>query len=134
MYQIYHFIQKFSIINREIFSSGRIGVGVLVGNEIGGVGGVVGIEGKVGFKASLETEALNDYTIVDRQNFNCGPYGIFSGFAEGLVKVGPWAVSLGDFNFNAKEKSAMINMKAEINDKNPVSSRLTTLAGFSYCE
>ena len=117
VYQIYHFIQKFSIINREIFSSGRIGVGVLVGNEIGGVGGVVGIEGKVGFKASLETEALNDYTIVDRQNFNCGPYGIFSGFAEGLVKVGPWAVSLGDFNFNAKEKSAMINMKAEINDK-----------------
>ena len=108
----------------DFWLRGRVGVGVLVGNEIGGVGGVVGIEGKVGFKASLETEALNDYTIVDRQNFNCGPYGIFSGFAEGLVKVGPWAVSLGDFNFNAKEKSAMINMKAEVNDKK-TKSKLT---------
>lgn len=125
VYQIYHFIQKFSIINREIFSSGRVGVGILVGSELGGVGGVVGIEGKVGVKASLETESLNDYTIIDRQNFNCGFYGIYSGFAEGLMKLGPLAVSLGDLNFNAKEKAAMINMKAEINDKK-TKSNLTT--------
>ena len=109
----------------DFWLRGRIGVGVLVGSELGGVGGVVGIEGKVGFKASLETEALNDYTIIDRQNFNCGFYGIYSGFAEGLMKLGPLAVSLGDLNFNTKEVSAMINMKAEINDKE-TKSKLTT--------
>ena len=108
----------------DFWLRGRIGVGVLVGNELGGVGGVVGIEGKVGFKASLETESLNDYTIIDRQNFNAGFYGIYSGFAEGLMKLGPLAVSLGDLNFNATEKSKMINMKAEINDKK-TKSKLT---------
>lgn len=101
----------------DFWLRGRVGVGILVGSELGGVGGVVGIEGKVGFKASLETESLNDYTIIDRQNFNAGFYGIYSGFAEGLMKLGPLAVSLGDLNFNATEKSKMINMKAEINDK-----------------
>ena len=101
----------------DFWLRGRIGVGVLVGNELGGVGGVVGIEGKVGFRASLETESLNDYSIIDRQNFNAGFYANFSGFGEGLVKVGPFTKSLGDFNFNTTEKSKMINMKAEINDK-----------------
>lgn len=101
----------------DFWLRGRVGVGILVGSELGGVGGVVGIEGKVGVKASLETESLNDYTIIDRQNFNAGFYGIYSGFAEGLMKLGPLAVSLGDLNFNATEKSKMINMKAEINDK-----------------
>ena len=109
----------------DFWLRGRVGVGILVGSELGGVGGVVGIEGKVGFKASLETESLNDYTIIDRQNFNCGFYGIYSGFAEGLMKLGPLAVSLGDLNFNATEKSKMINMKAEINDKK-TKSKLTT--------
>ena len=109
----------------DFWLRGRVGVGILVGSELGGVGGVVGIEGKVGFKASLETESLNDYTIIDRQNFNAGFYGIYSGFAEGLMKLGPLAVSLGDLNFNATEKSKMINMKAEINDKK-TKSKLTT--------
>ena len=109
----------------DFWLRGRLGVGILVGSELGGVGGVVGIEGKVGLRASLETEALNDYTIVDRQNFNCGFYGIYSGFAEGLMKLGPLAVSLGDLNFNATEKSKMINMKAEINDKK-TKSKLST--------
>ena len=109
----------------DFWLRGRVGVGILVGSELGGVGGVVGIEGKVGFKASLETESLNDYTIIDRQNFNAGFYGIYSGFAEGLMKLGPLAVSLGDLNFNAREKSKMINMKAEINDKE-TKSKLTT--------
>ena len=109
----------------DFWLRGRVGVGILVGSELGGVGGVVGIEGKVGFKASLETESLNDYTIIDRQNFNAGFYGIYSGFAEGLMKLGPLAVSLGDLNFNATEKSKMINMKAEINDKE-TKSKLTT--------
>ena len=108
----------------DFWLRGRIGVGILVGSELGGVGGVVGIEGKVGVKASLETESLNDYTIIDRQNFNAGFYGIYSGFAEGLMKLGPLAVSLGDLNFNAREKSKMINMKAEINDKK-TKSKLT---------
>ncbi|MGM9828914.1 MAG: hypothetical protein ACI30C_02620, partial [Muribaculaceae bacterium] len=108
----------------DFWLRGRVGVGILVGSELGGVGGVVGIEGKVGFKASLETESLNDYTIIDRQNFNAGFYGIYSGFAEGLMKLGPLAVSLGDLNFNATEKSKMINMKAEINDKK-TKSKLT---------
>lgn len=109
----------------DFWLRGRIGVGVLVGNELGGVGGVVGIEGKVGFRASLETESLNDYSIIDRQNFNCGFYANFSGFGEGLVKVGPFTKSLGDFNFNTTEKSKMINMKAEINDSK-TKSNLTT--------
>lgn len=109
----------------DFWLRGRIGVGVLVGNELGGVGGVVGIEGKVGFRASLETESLNDYSIIDRQNFNCGFYANFSGFGEGLVKVGPFTKSLGDFNFNTTEKSKMINMKAEINDSK-TKSKLTT--------
>ena len=109
----------------DFWLRGRIGVGVLVGSELGGVGGVIGIEGKVGFKASLETESLNDYTIIDRQNFNAGLYANYSGFAEGLLKLGPLAVSLGDLNFNTKEVSAMINMKAEINDKE-TKSKLTT--------
>ena len=109
----------------DFWLRGRLGVGILVGSELGGVGGVVGIEGKVGVKASLETESLNDYTIIDRQNFNCGFYGIYSGFAEGLMKLGPLAVSLGDLNFNATEKSKMINMKAEINDKK-TKSKLST--------
>ena len=109
----------------DFWLRGRIGVGVLVGNELGGVGGVVGIEGKVGFRASLETESLNDYSIIDRQNFNCGIYANFSGFGEGLVKVGPFTKSLGDFNFNTTEKSKMINMKAEINDSK-TKSNLTT--------
>lgn len=108
----------------DFWLRGRIGVGILVGNQVGGVGGVVGVEGKVGFKTSLETEALNDYTIVDRQNFNCGFYATISGFGEGLVKFGPWTMSLGDFNFNTKEKSAMINMKAEVNDSK-TKSKLT---------
>lgn len=108
----------------DFWLRGRVGVGILVGSELGGVGGVIGIEGKVGFKASLETESLNDYTIIDRQNFNCGFYANYSGFAEGLLKLGPLAVSLGDLNFNTKEKSKMINMKAEINDKK-TKSKLT---------
>ena len=83
-----------------------------MGSELGGVGGVVGIEGKVGVKASLETESLNDYTIIDRQNFNAGFYANYSGFAEGLMKLGPLAVSLGDLNFNAREKSKMINLNS----------------------
>lgn len=101
----------------DFWLRGRIGVGVVVGNEFGAVGGVVGIEGKVGFRASLETESLNDYTIIDRQNFNCGFYANYSGFAEGVLKMGPLTVSLGDLNFLTTEKSKMINMKAEINDK-----------------
>ena len=40
------------------------------------------------------------------------------------MKLGPLAVSLGDLNFNATEKSKMINMKAEINDKK-TKSKLT---------
>ena len=109
----------------DFWLRGRVGVGILVGSELGGVGGVIGIEGKVGFKASLETESLNDYTIIDRQNFNASLYANYSGFAEGLLKLGPLAVSLGDLNFNTKEVSAMINMKAEINDKE-TKSKLTT--------
>ena len=109
----------------DFWLRGRLGVGILVGSELGGVGGVVGIEGKVGVKASLETESLNDYTIIDRQNFNASLYANYSGFAEGLLKLGPLAVSLGDLNFNTKEVSAMINMKAEINDKE-TKSKLTT--------
>lgn len=108
----------------DFWLRGRVGVGVLAGSELGGVGGVIGIEGKVGFKASLETESLNDYTIIDRQNFNCGFYANYSGFAEGLLKLGSFTVSLGDLNFNTKEKSKMINMKAEINDKK-TKSKLT---------
>lgn len=101
----------------DFWLRGRIGVGVLVGNSGLGVGGVLGIEGKVGFKASLETEFLTDYLLVDRQNFNAGLYASFSGFGEGIVKVGPWTGSLGDFNFNTVEVSTMSNMKAEVNTK-----------------
>ena len=108
----------------DFWLRGRIGVGVVVGNEFGAVGGVVGIEGKMGFRASLETESLNDYTIIDRQNFNAGFYANYSGFAEGVLKMGPLTVSLGDLNFLTTEKSKMINMKAEINDKK-TKSKLT---------
>lgn len=109
----------------DFWLRGRFGVGVVVGNEFGAVGGVVGIEGKMGFRASLETESLNDYTIIDRQNFNAGFYANYSGFAEGVLKMGPLTVSLGDLNFLTTEKSKMINMKAEINDKE-TKSKLTT--------
>lgn len=103
--------------NADFWLRARVGVGILAGNQAGGVGGVVGIEGKVGFRASLETESLTDLMVVDRQNFNAGFYASFSGFGEGLVKVGPWTGSLGDFNFNTVEKTAMLNLKAEVNDK-----------------
>ncbi|MBE6310382.1 MAG: hypothetical protein E7080_04940 [Bacteroidales bacterium] len=112
---------KFSKINfggsADLWLRGRVGAGILVGSQAGGVGGVLGIEGKVGFRASLETESLTDLMVVDRQNFNAGFYASFSGFGEGLVKVGPWTGSLGDFNFNTVEKTAMLNLKAEVNDK-----------------
>lgn len=103
--------------NFDAWLRGRIGVGILVGNQAGGVGGVVGIEGKVGFKASLETESLTDLVLVDRQNFNAGFYASYSGFGEGIAKIGPVNVSLGDFNFGVTENSKMLNFKAEVNDK-----------------
>lgn len=96
---------------------GRVGIGVLAGNNAGGVGGVLGIEGKVGFRASLETESLTDMLLVDRQNFNAGIYANFSGFGEGIAKIGPVTVSLGDFNFGVNEKNKMINLKAEVDTK-----------------
>ena len=102
--------------NIDIWLRARVGVGVLVGGSAGGVGGVLGIEGKVGFKAALETETLTDLTLVDRQNFTAGPYATFSGFGEGIVKVGEWTASLGDFNFGTHEISYMYNMKAQVNN------------------
>lgn len=102
--------------NIDIWLRARVGVGVLVGGSAGGVGGVLGIEGKVGFKAALETETLTDLTLVDRQNFTAGPYATFSGFGEGIVKVGAWTASLGDFNFGTHEISYMYNMKAQVNN------------------
>lgn len=102
--------------NADFWLRARVGVGILAGNQAGGVGGVVGIEGKGGVKASLETESLADLKLVDRQNFNLGAYISFSGFGEGIVKVGPWTASLGDFNFGTTEKSWMVNMKAEVNN------------------
>jgi hypothetical protein len=87
----------------DIWLRGRVGIGVLVGNAGGGVGGVVGAQLQGGFKAQLETEDLSNYTIVDRQNFKAGLYLTLSGFGEGIVKVGPWTTSLGDFMFNPKE-------------------------------
>ena len=101
----------------DFWLRGRLGVGVIVGNQVTGVGGVIGIEGKVGFKATLETESFKDYVLVDRQNFNAGLYASFSGFGEGLMVVGPFTASLGDFNFNTVEVSTMSNMKAEVNTK-----------------
>lgn len=100
----------------DVWLRARVGVGVLVGGSAGGVGGVLGIEGKVGFKASLETETLTDFAVVDRQNFNAGPYATFSGFGEGIVKVGAWTASLGDFNFGTAEISNMYNLKAKVNN------------------
>jgi hypothetical protein len=104
----------------DIWLRGRVGIGVLVGNAGGGVGGVVGAQLQGGFKAQLETEDLSNYTIVDRQNFKAGLYLTLSGFGEGIVKVGPWTTSLGDFMFNPKEllppEHFMLNMKAVVGD------------------
>lgn len=112
---------KFTKVNfggsADFWLRGRVGVGILAGNQAGGVGGVLGIEGKVGFKASLETESITDHILVDHQNFNAGIYASYSGFGEGIVKIGTWSASLGDFNFNTNEHSKMLNLKAEVNNK-----------------
>lgn len=102
----------------DFWVRGRIGIGILVGKGAG-VGGVVGAQLQGGLKATLETESLTDYTVVDRQNFKIGPYLTFSGFAEGLVKLGPFTFSIGDFMFNPIEliPDAMVNMKASVNSK-----------------
>ena len=99
----------------DIWLRARVGVGVMVGTPGGGLGGVVGIQGKVGLKASLETESLNDYLFVDRQNLTAGVYATFGGFGEGLVKIGPWTATLGDIEFGTKEISWMYNLMAEVN-------------------
>lgn len=109
----------------------RLGVGVIVGKGAG-VGGVVGAQLQGGVKASLETESLSEYTIVDRENFKFGPYLTLSGFAEGLVKLGPFTFSLGDFTFNPKDldipgfPKGLQNMKAVVNNKK-TSAKLSTI-------
>ena len=73
----------------DAYIRGRIGLGVLVGQGAG-AGMVVGAQLKAGFKASLETDFLDDYTILDRQQFKAGPYLTFSGYVEGVANVGPY--------------------------------------------
>ena len=99
----------------DVWLRARIGVGIILGDQLGGVGAVFGIEGKVGFRATLETESPTDMLFVDRQNFKAGLYASYSGFGEGVFRVGPFVSSLADFNFNTVEKSWMLNLKAEVN-------------------
>lgn len=105
----------------DVWIRGRVGIGIIVGNQAGGVGGVVGAQLQGGFKAQLETPDFSNYTIVDRQNFKAGLYLTLSGFGEGIAKIGPFSFSLGDFMFNPKElfppEIFMINMKAVVDDK-----------------
>lgn len=100
----------------DAYIRGRIGIGVLVGKGAG-AGMVVGAQLKAGFKASLETEFLDEYTILDRQQFKAGPYLTFSGYVEGVANVGPYTFSLGDIEFKPIEliPGAMVNMMAEVN-------------------
>ena len=102
----------------DVWIRGRVGIGIIVGNQAGGVGGVVGAQLQGGFKAQLETEDISNYTIVDRQNFKAGLYLTFSGFGEGIVKLGKFSLSVGDFTFNPKDlfppEIFMINMKAVV--------------------
>ena len=104
----------------DVWIRGRAGIGIIVGNQAGGVGGVVGAQLQGGFKAQLETPDFSNYTIVDRQNFKAGLYLTLSGFGEGIAKIGPFSFSLGDFMFNPKEllppEYFMINMKAVVGD------------------
>ena len=105
----------------DFWLRGRIGFGLLFGNNAGGVGGILGAELKGGFKASLETESLNDYLIVDRQNFKAGFYATLSGYGKGVAKLGTLTFSLGDFNFNTVQllpDNLMQNLKAEVDAKN----------------
>lgn len=104
----------------DFWLRGRIGFGLLFGNNAGGVGGILGAELKGGFKASLETESLNDYLIVDRQNFKAGFYATLSGYGKGVAKLGPLTFTLGDFNFNTVQllpDNLMQNLKAEVDAK-----------------
>lgn len=104
----------------DFWLRGRIGFGLLFGNNAGGVGGILGAELKGGFKASLETESLNDFLIVDRQNFKAGFYATLSGYGKGVAKLGPLTFTLGDFNFNTVQllpDNLMQNLKAEVDAK-----------------
>ncbi|MEE1121678.1 MAG: hypothetical protein UHT92_08390 [Prevotella sp.] len=100
----------------DAYIRGRIGLGVLVGQGAG-AGMVIGAQLKAGFKASLETDFLDDYTILDRQQFKAGPYITFSGYVEGVANVGPYTFSLGDIEFKPIEliPGAMLNLMAEVN-------------------
>ena len=92
----------------------RGGVGVVVGAAGAGVGAVVGLEGKGGLRAVLETEQLSDCELVDNQNFNAGYYYSVGGFLEGIIKFGPWTISVGDLNFMVHDFPKYYNMKAEV--------------------
>ena len=100
----------------DVWGQARVGIGVVIGEGVG-AGIVLGAQLKAGFKASLETEFLDEYTILDRQQIKAGPYITFSGFAEGVVAFGPWTVSVGDIQFMPIEiiPGAMVNMMAEVN-------------------
>lgn len=98
----------------DIWLRARGGVGVILGGAGAGVGGVVGIEAKGGFKATLETESLTDHILTDKNNFSAGFYFSWGGFFEGITKFGPVTVSLGDFNFLVTEYPFMSNMKAKV--------------------
>ena len=100
----------------DAWGQARVGIGVVVGKGVS-AGMVIGAQLKAGFKASLETDFLDEYTILDRQQFKAGPYITFSGFAEGVAKLGPHTISLGDIEFKPIEliPDAMLNLMAEVN-------------------
>lgn len=101
----------------DFWLRGRVGAGLVFGNATAGVGAVVGLEIKGGLKASLETESVTDRLFRDDQNFKAGFYGTIGGFGEGVMNLGPFTYSLGDFTFMTTEIPAlthMPNLKAEV--------------------
>ncbi len=100
----------------DAWGQARVGIGVVVGQGVG-AGMVIGAQLKAGFKASLETDFLDELTILDRQQFKAGPYITFSGFVEGVAKLGPHTISLGDMEFKPQDliPGAMLNLMAEVN-------------------
>ena len=100
----------------DVWARVRAGVGVIVGKGAG-LGGVIGVEFKGGFRASLEIDVKKDdpKVYIDKQNFTAGFYIAFGGYFEGIGVFGPWTITLHDFNFLVTEKPYMVNLSAEIN-------------------
>lgn len=95
----------------------RAGAGAMVGNNVGGIGLIVGYEVKAGVRFQYVSEEIGtgaDFTVIDKENYSIVPYFHYGGYTKGVGTFCGLQIDFGDTNFGTGKKEWPINLNAAV--------------------